>query len=88
MHYNFQRVFTPTHRQINRIESKSRSPIFSHFSETLSGVSLIRAFKLQKRFEDESERRLDKYQEVLFLQGTVNTYKKQLFIVYVKANVQ
>lgn len=35
------------------------SPIFSHFGETLSGVSCIRAFKHQERFIEESNRKVD-----------------------------
>ncbi|MEW8546524.1 MAG: ABC transporter transmembrane domain-containing protein [Candidatus Thiodiazotropha sp.] len=67
-----QRFFTPSHRQLGRLESKARAPIFSHYSETLNGVAVIRAFKLQKRFEEESNRRVDKYQECQFLVCTVN----------------
>lgn len=35
------------------------SPIFSHFGETLSGVSTIRAFKHQERFIEESNGKVD-----------------------------
>ena len=72
--YPFQRFFIPTHRQLRRIESKARSPIYSHFSETLSGVSVIRAFKLQRRFEEEAEKRLDHYLQSIYLTQTINQY--------------
>lgn len=32
------------------MESASKSPIFSHFSETVNGVSTIRAYNAQNRF--------------------------------------
>jgi hypothetical protein len=37
-------------RQLKRMDSASKSPMFSHFSETLTGVSTIRAYKMQGDF--------------------------------------
>jgi len=41
-------------RDLKRIDSTSNSPIFSHFSETLAGISTIRAFGASRRFERQS----------------------------------
>jgi ATP-binding cassette subfamily C (CFTR/MRP) protein 1 len=43
-----QRYFVPSNRQLKRLQSASKSPIFSHFSETQAGVNTIRAFNGQK----------------------------------------
>ena len=41
------------------MESVTRSPIYSHFDETLSGVSTIRAFDETTRFVNESNEKAD-----------------------------
>eukprot|EP00057_Strongylocentrotus_purpuratus_P024835 XP_011679309.1 PREDICTED: ATP-binding cassette sub-family C member 8-like [Strongylocentrotus purpuratus] len=42
--------YIATSRELQRAESVSRSPVFAHFSETLGGLSTIRAYKDEKRF--------------------------------------
>ncbi|XP_035829879.1 multidrug resistance-associated protein 1 [Aplysia californica] len=54
-----QRVYMPASRQIRRIDSTTRSPIYVHFSETLSGAASIRAYGAQQRFMDHSETLVD-----------------------------
>ncbi|TQS35541.1 hypothetical protein Golomagni_04038 [Golovinomyces magnicellulatus] len=41
-------------RDLKRIESVQRSPLFQHFGETLSGIVTIRAFGDEKRFTREN----------------------------------
>ncbi|KAJ8311465.1 hypothetical protein KUTeg_010820 [Tegillarca granosa] len=55
----FQRFYLPTARQLKRIESVTRSPVFNHFSETITGSSVIRAYKTTDKFIEESRRRVD-----------------------------
>ncbi|KAF9438262.1 hypothetical protein BGZ76_008903, partial [Entomortierella beljakovae] len=54
-----QRYFLATSRELRRLDSVSRSPVFAHFQETLGGVSTIRAYRQQGRFTDGNESRLD-----------------------------
>ena len=46
-------------RQLRRLNAVTRSPIFSHFGETLSGVSSVRAYKVQSRFIDVMNDKID-----------------------------
>ena len=52
--YFVQTFYVTTSRQLKRLESISRSPIYSHFGETITGSSTIRAFKREKEFMLES----------------------------------
>ncbi|KAF2181672.1 multidrug resistance-associated protein 1 [Zopfia rhizophila CBS 207.26] len=54
-----QRYYLRTSRELKRLDSISRSPIYAHFQESLSGISTIRAYSQQKRFELENEWRVD-----------------------------
>lgn len=54
-----QQVFVRSSRQIKRIQSITRSPIYSHFSETLSGTSTIKAYNLQRRFTNDCMSKVD-----------------------------
>ncbi|KAF9359851.1 hypothetical protein BGX26_011228 [Mortierella sp. AD094] len=54
-----QRYYIATSREIRRLDSVSRSPVFAHFQETLGGISTIRAYRQQKRFIQGNEFRLD-----------------------------
>ncbi|XP_020713183.1 multidrug resistance-associated protein 1 isoform X11 [Ceratitis capitata] len=62
LYYFAQRFYVATSRQLMRLESVSRSPIYTHFSETITGVTTIRAYTVQDRFIDESDNRVDKNQ--------------------------
>ncbi|XP_076324180.1 multidrug resistance-associated protein 1-like isoform X3 [Tachypleus tridentatus] len=59
LYYLIQRFYIPTTRQLRRLESISRSPIYTHFSETITGTSSIRAYGVTKQFIEESNRRVD-----------------------------
>lgn len=59
IYYFVQVLYVSTSRQLKRIESVSRSPIYSHFQETIQGASTIRAFGRSHQFMLESEKKVD-----------------------------
>ena len=46
-------------RELKRLSTVTLSPIYEHYSETLSGLMTIRAFRESHRFAAENERKLD-----------------------------
>ncbi|KAJ7863242.1 hypothetical protein B0H13DRAFT_2237132 [Mycena leptocephala] len=48
-----------TGRDLRRMESNSRSPIFSDFGEMLTGIVTVRAFSAEKRFMESLHARID-----------------------------
>ncbi|XP_040891867.1 multidrug resistance-associated protein 1 isoform X3 [Toxotes jaculatrix] len=51
--------YVATSCQLRRLEAVSRSPIYTHFNETVQGASVIRAFGEQSRFIVQANKRVD-----------------------------
>jgi ATP-binding cassette subfamily C (CFTR/MRP) protein 1 len=54
-----QRYYLRTSRELKRLDSVTKSPIYAHFQESLGGLSTIRAYRQQMRFTLENEWRVD-----------------------------
>jgi ABC-type multidrug transport system fused ATPase/permease subunit len=66
VYFIIQRIYVNASRQLKRLESVSRSPIYSHFQETLGGVTTIRAYHKQEEFLEQSEHKVDYNQEAYY----------------------
>ncbi|XP_040491214.1 multidrug resistance-associated protein 1 isoform X9 [Ursus maritimus] len=66
IYFFVQRFYVASSRQLKRLESVSRSPVYSHFNETLLGVSIIRAFEEQERFIRQSDLKVDENQKAYY----------------------
>uniref|UniRef100_A0AAQ5ZJQ3 ATP-binding cassette, sub-family C (CFTR/MRP), member 10 n=1 Tax=Amphiprion ocellaris TaxID=80972 RepID=A0AAQ5ZJQ3_AMPOC len=67
VYHRTQHFYRHTSRELKRLCSLTLSPIYSHFSETLTGLGTIRASGSSARFEEENARRLEQNQRCLFL---------------------
>ncbi|XP_054168884.1 ATP-binding cassette sub-family C member 4-like [Oppia nitens] len=57
--YYLRKYYITSARSVKRLEGITRSPVFSHLSNSLYGLSTVRAFGAQKSFE----RKFDDYQD-------------------------
>jgi len=73
-------------RDIQRLEAVSKSPIFSHFSEALGGLTTIRAFGATRRFAAESIRLVDVNTRCLYSQYLLTSWVS-LFLDLMAASV-
>lgn len=58
--------FRSSAREIKRLESIMRSPVFNHFSESLSGIATIRAYNEEDNFIERVRHKTDAYVRVIF----------------------
>jgi len=59
LYFKILNYFREVSRETKRLESISRSPVYAHFSETLGGLTTIRAYGAPLRFKDEFEGKVD-----------------------------
>lgn len=74
LYTGIQHYYIPTSRQLQRLESMLKSPVFAHFSETLCGVSTIRAFRCQSRFLKANADKMDQQQRAYYLLVATNRW--------------
>nr|CAG8556518.1 4134_t:CDS:10 [Entrophospora candida] len=67
-------IGTATNRELKRLDSILRSSLYAHFSETLTGLPTIRAYRVQERFIRTNEKYTDIENRAYFLTITVQRW--------------
>jgi len=65
--YWIQRFYLRTSRQVRLLDLEFKSPLYKHFTETIEGVSTIRAFGWQSVFDQTAIDRLNDSQKSYYL---------------------
>ncbi|XP_067013510.2 ATP-binding cassette sub-family C member Sur, partial [Anabrus simplex] len=74
LYYVVQRFYRWSSRELQRLDSLTRSPIASHFSETLGGLTTIRAFCDQQRFMHGLFQKMDTHTNVFLIMNAGNRW--------------
>ncbi|XP_078254928.1 ATP-binding cassette sub-family C member 10 [Rhinoraja longicauda] len=69
-YFYLQRYYRFTSRELKRFTAITLSPIYTQFSETLKGLTTIRASRAVPRFEKENNHRLELNQRCLYAANT------------------
>ena len=73
-YYFLQRFYVSTSRQLRRLESSTRSPVYSLFGEAVSGVSTVKAYGLQEEFCKQMEDKVDTNGKTMVPNYTANRW--------------
>ncbi len=59
VYFFLQKYYRRSYVELQRCDATSRSPVYAHFSESLTGVETIRAFAYQEKFASKSDSQID-----------------------------
>ncbi|KAF9170512.1 hypothetical protein BGX21_008621 [Mortierella sp. AD011] len=66
-YYYLAGYYLVSSRELKRLDSAARSPMYAHFGETLNGLATIRSFREGDRFCLQANKMLDQSQQVYYL---------------------
>ncbi|XP_075149498.1 sulfonylurea receptor [Haematobia irritans] len=73
-YYVIQKFYRCSSRELQRIENATNSPVISHLSETIQGVTTIRAYNQESRFTEILFRRLEENTIAFTILNTSNRW--------------
>jgi ABC-type multidrug transport system fused ATPase/permease subunit len=74
VYYIIQMFYRATSREVRRLESISRSPLFSHVAASIRGISTIRAYACDPLLHAENKLRNDYFIRHYILRWTINRW--------------
>jgi ATP-binding cassette subfamily C (CFTR/MRP) protein 1 len=77
LYWQAQQYYSKSSRELKRIESTTKSPLYSHFGESIAGSSIIRAAGEDARFRRENCERVDRLNNLF---GLINDCNRWLAI--------
>jgi ABC-type multidrug transport system fused ATPase/permease subunit len=69
-----QKFYLRSSREVQRLDSVSRSPIYAHFGETLNGVSTVRSYGREDDFIVHNHEMIDENQKAYFINVSSNRW--------------
>ncbi|KAF9956193.1 hypothetical protein BGZ72_002945 [Mortierella alpina] len=73
-YYYLAAYYLVSSREIKRLDSAARSPMYAHFGETLNGLVTIRGYGDADRFSTQATKLLDQSQQVFYLTNTTERW--------------
>ncbi|KAJ5544757.1 hypothetical protein N7535_006857 [Penicillium sp. DV-2018c] len=65
--WSIQRYYLRTSRQVRLLEIEAKSPLYTHFTETLAGVSTIKAYHWQSQFQQTCDEHINYSQSTYYM---------------------
>lgn len=62
-----QRYYLRTSRQVRLLEIEAKSPLYTHFTETIAGISTIKAYHWQSQFQQTCDKHINNSQRTYYL---------------------
>lgn len=69
-----QHVYLKTSRQLRLLDLESKSPLYSHFLDTVEGLATIQAFGWEKDFQNKNSKLLDVTQRTYYMLNCIQRW--------------
>ncbi|KAG0243882.1 hypothetical protein BGW41_001071 [Actinomortierella wolfii] len=77
-YYYLAGYFLVSSRELKRLDSAARSPMYAHFGETLNGLMTLRGFGEAERFAMQATKMLDQSQQVYYLTNSTQRWLQMM----------